>query len=113
MKDEGALQELLYVYHVTPNPNTPAGMIPAVLMFARKIKSDFDNLLPSKKRKIARQNTARYFIIDGKVFVMAYKNGNQGEEDGVIAKHIGKRLYLVKNRKRIQETREPSEKRIH
>eukprot|EP00106_Octopus_bimaculoides_P006911 XP_014774353.1 PREDICTED: uncharacterized protein K02A2.6-like [Octopus bimaculoides] len=35
--DKVALQQFLRVYRVTPNPNTPAGMSPAKLMFVRKI----------------------------------------------------------------------------
>ncbi|XP_014777996.1 uncharacterized protein K02A2.6-like [Octopus bimaculoides] len=50
---EVALQQFLRVYQLTPNPNTPADMSPAELMFARKIKSVFNKLLPGKKRKIA------------------------------------------------------------
>ena len=43
------LQEFLSIYRLTPNPNTNANVSPAELMFARKIRSKFDKLIPSKK----------------------------------------------------------------
>ena len=43
------LQEFLSIYRITPNPNTNANVSPAELMFARKIQSIFDKLIPSKK----------------------------------------------------------------
>ena len=44
------LQEFLFIYRITPNPNTNANKSPAELMFSRKIQSVFDKLIPSKKR---------------------------------------------------------------
>ncbi|XP_014785323.1 uncharacterized protein K02A2.6-like [Octopus bimaculoides] len=74
--DEVALQQFLRIYRVTPNPNTPAGMSPAELMFARKVKSVFDKLVRGKKkRKIAMANTTKLFKNGEKVFVRAYMNG--------------------------------------
>ena len=43
------LQEFLFIYRITPNRNTNASMSEAELMFARKIRSIFDKLIPSKK----------------------------------------------------------------
>ena len=43
------IQEFLSIYRITPNPNTNANMSPAELIFARKIRSIFDKLIPSKK----------------------------------------------------------------
>ncbi|XP_014769106.1 uncharacterized protein K02A2.6-like [Octopus bimaculoides] len=83
--DEVAFQSFLRVYHVTPNPNTPAGLSPAKLMFVRKIKSVFNKLLPGKKRIIAMENTARYFKIGAKRFVQqgtnveCYESGGRGD----------------------------------
>ena len=37
--DEKSLENFLSVYRITPNPNTNAGLSPAELMFARKIRS--------------------------------------------------------------------------
>ena len=41
------LQEFLSIYRITPTPNTNANMSPAELIFARKIWSVFDELIPS------------------------------------------------------------------
>ncbi|XP_052827148.1 uncharacterized protein K02A2.6-like [Octopus bimaculoides] len=69
--DEVALQQFLSVYSVTPNPNTPAGSTPAELMFAKKVKSVFNKLLPGKKRKSAREDIARSFKVSEKVYMRA------------------------------------------
>ena len=45
------LQEFPSIYQITPNPNTNANMFPAEQMFARKIRSIFDKLIPSKTGK--------------------------------------------------------------
>ena len=45
------LQECLSIYQIIPNPNTNGNMSPAELMFARKIRSIFDKLIPSKNGK--------------------------------------------------------------
>ena len=52
------LQEFLFIYRITPNPNTHANMSPAELMFARKIRSIFDKLIPSKKEIRKKMNTS-------------------------------------------------------
>ena len=45
-----ALQQFLQVYRITPNPNTPLAVSPAETMFARKIRSVFDKLLPKQNK---------------------------------------------------------------
>ncbi|XP_029633827.1 uncharacterized protein LOC115209534 [Octopus sinensis] len=75
--DEVTLLQFLRVYQVTPNLNTPGANSPAELMFARKVKSVFDKLLPGKKRKSARDDIAKLFKVVGKVYMRAYKNGKQ------------------------------------
>ena len=42
-------QEFLSIYRIAPNPNTNTNMSAAELMFARKIRSVFDRLVPLKK----------------------------------------------------------------
>lgn len=44
-----ALQTFFTVSWITPNPNTISGMSPIELMFARKMKSMSDKLLPDQK----------------------------------------------------------------
>ena len=45
-----ALQQFLQVYRITPNPNTPMGCSPAETMFARKIRSVLNKLIPRQTR---------------------------------------------------------------
>ena len=45
-----ALQQFLQVYRITPNAYTPLAVSPAETMFARKIRSVFDKLLPKQNR---------------------------------------------------------------
>ena len=45
-----ALQQFLQVYRITPTPNTPLAVSPAETMFARKIRSVFDKLLPKQNK---------------------------------------------------------------
>ena len=52
-----ALQQFLQVYRITPNPNTPLAVSPAETMFARKIRSVFDKLLP-KRNKLRKTTLA-------------------------------------------------------
>ena len=61
------LQEFLSIYRITPNPNTNANMSSGELMFARKIRSLFDKLIPSKKGKKLIPLIRR--IVQGKKFI--------------------------------------------
>lgn len=54
---EEALQKLLIEYRITSNTNTPTGIAPAELVFARKIELKFLKLLLTPKR--IRRNTKR------------------------------------------------------
>lgn len=46
-----SIQKFLAVYRITPNQNTNDNLSPAEIMFARKICSVFERMLPSKKKK--------------------------------------------------------------
>ncbi|XP_014774312.1 uncharacterized protein LOC106872013 [Octopus bimaculoides] len=48
--DKVAIQQFLRLYRVTLNPNVSEGSPPTELMFARKVKSVFDKLLPVKRK---------------------------------------------------------------
>lgn len=48
---EKALQQFLQVYRITPNSTTPSALSPAEVMFARKIRSVFDKLLPKQTKQ--------------------------------------------------------------
>ena len=45
-----ALQQFLHVYRIIPNPKTPLAVSPAETMFARKIRSVFEKLLPKQNK---------------------------------------------------------------
>ena len=47
--EEIGIQKFLAVYRITPNPN--ANLSPAEIMFAHKILSVFDRILPSQEKK--------------------------------------------------------------
>ena len=53
--NERSIQKFLAVYRITPNPNMSSDSSPAELMFARKISSVFDRLLPSPAKKTAKK----------------------------------------------------------
>ena len=102
--EEENIQQFLSVYRITPNHSAISGMSPAELMFARKIRSVFDRLLPEKKnesyKNSARQkSTMQYFRPGDKVFFKIYRGGKDFWEDGLITKRIGKMLYMVKGAK--------------
>ena len=81
-------------------------MSPAELMFARKIRSVFNRLLPKKKRSYQnrmKQENMKYFRPGDKVFLKRYKNGKEFWQDGVITQRVGKMLYMVKSKKLIHK----------
>ena len=57
-RTDKALQQFLQVGHrIKPNPNTPLAVSPAETMFARKVRSVFDKLLP-KQNKLRKTTLA-------------------------------------------------------
>ena len=50
------LQKFLSIYRITPNANVSSGIVPAELIFARKIRSVFDKLKPTEKKMNERKN---------------------------------------------------------
>lgn len=61
--DDGNIQQFLSIYRITPNPNAISGMSPAELMFARKIRSVFNRLLPDRKKELPEQNASGKYEI--------------------------------------------------
>lgn len=69
--DDGNIQQFLSIYRITPNPNAISGMSPAELMFARKIRSVFNRLLPERKKSYqnkTHQENMKYLRPGDKVF---------------------------------------------
>ena len=98
--NERSIQKFLAVYRITPNSNTDLGLSPASLMFARKILSVFDRLLPSTTKKIEKENFATKFYkpVD-EVFFRNYRGGKSFWEDGIITKRLGRVIYMSKGRR--------------
>ena len=70
-----AIQQFLQVYWVTPNKNTPSDMMLAEVMFARKIRSVFDKLIPQKPRSgYWNKVTNNHYEVDEKVIYRIYLN---------------------------------------
>ena len=70
-----ALQQFLQMYRIAPNPNTPMERSPAETMFARKVKSVFDKLIPRQaKFKKTVSPHKKHFYPGDKVLFKAYKN---------------------------------------
>ena len=96
--DEHTIQKFLAVYRITPNPNNDLNSSPAELMFARKIRSIFDRLLPEKKKKrITRKERlpVRRYSPGDKVYFKNFKNGKSHWMDGYIKKQIGNMVYTI------------------
>ncbi|XP_029639528.1 uncharacterized protein LOC115214468 [Octopus sinensis] len=96
--DKVTIQQFLRVYRVTPNPNVPEGSSPAKLMFARKVKSVFDKLLPVKKKIRTCKDIPKFFRIGDKVYIRMYKNGKQYWKEGETVTYIGRMMYGVRSR---------------
>ena len=104
-----ALQEFLQVYRITPNPNTPMGSLPAEKMFARKVKSVFDKLIPRQaKFKKTGSPHEKHFYPGDKVLFKTYKNNIAFWEVGTIKQRIGEMVYIVQWPKNSQMPYEPA-----
>lgn len=49
--EEKSIKKFLTIYRIMPNQNTNANLSPAEIMFARKVCSVFDRLIPRKTEK--------------------------------------------------------------
>ena len=85
----------------TPNQNTNTGLSPAELMFAWKIRSVFDKILPSTtKTTVTRENFSTMFYKPGdKILFLNYRTGKSFWEKGIIMKRIGHMLHSVRSSK--------------
>ena len=94
------LQLFLQVYQITPNKSAPSTLSPAESMFARRIRSVFDKLIPSKKSHIPTILVPRRkFNKNDKVFYKNYKNNMTTWEPGIIKERIGNMIYTVQGEK--------------
>ena len=69
-----ALQQFLQVYRITLNPNTPSTGSPVEIMFARKIRSAFDKLIPKQSKTNTTEHVTRKRFLPGqKIFSKIFK----------------------------------------
>ena len=87
-----SLNELLKKYRY----NTPLAVSPAETMFARKIRSVFDKLLP-KQNKLRKPTLApkKRFNPGEKNYLKKYQNNTSCWERGIIKKRISDMVYIV------------------
>ena len=97
--DERTIQKFLAIYRVTPNPNNDLKSSPAELMFARKIRSIFDRLLPDKKEVTRKNFPGREYFPGDKVFFKNFQKGKNYWMDGIIEKRIGNMVYTIQGPK--------------
>ena len=99
--DEKSLENFLSVYRITPNPNTNAGLSPTELMFARKIRSVIDRILPNTNKTTATREdlSTRFYKPGDKILFLNYRTGKSFWEEGIIMKRIGHVLYSVRSSK--------------
>ena len=91
--NERSVQKFLVVYRITLNPNTDSGLSSAKLMFARKILSVFDRLLPSPTKKVVKIKFAiKFYKPRDRVFFRNYRVW----EDRIITKRLGRVIYKLK-----------------
>ena len=90
-----ALQQFLQVYRVTPNANTPAELPPAQIMFARKVRSVFEKLLPRQIKHSKKQTVSKYYVPGEKNYFKIFKANKTFWELGTIKKRIGNMVYII------------------
>ena len=99
--DDRTIQKFLAIYRVTPNPSNDLNSSPAELMFARKIRSIFDRLLPDKKKKVTRKENflVRHYSTGDKIYFKNFQKGKNYWMDGIIKKRIGNMVYTIQGPK--------------
>ena len=76
------------------------GRSPAETMFARKVKSVFDKLIPRQvKFKKTVSPNKKHFYPGDKVLFKAYKNNITFLEVGTIKQRIGELVYIIQGPK--------------
>ena len=95
-----ALQQILQLHRITLNPDTPIERLPVETMFARKVKSVYDSLIPQQaKFKTTISPHKEYFYPGDKIFFKACKNNITFWEVGIIKQRIGELVYIVQGPK--------------
>ena len=69
-------------------------------MYAKKIRSVFDRLLPNRKKNYMKIKTNYKLYKEGdKVFFRKYQTGKCFWEDGIVTRRIGRVIYIIQGSK--------------
>ena len=83
------------VYRIMPNQNIKGNLSPAEIMYARKIHSVFDRLLPNRKKTYTKiKMNYKSYKEGNKVFFRNYRAGKCFWEDGIVTRRIGRVIYI-------------------
>ena len=83
------------MFRVTPNTNTPAELPPAQIMFACKVRSVFEKLLPRQIKHSRKQTVSKYYVPREKIYFKIFKANKTFLELGTIKKRIGNMVYII------------------
>ena len=94
--------KFLQVYRVILHRNAPSTMTLTEIMFAWKIRSVFDKLIPNKKKvEHTEQKTGyKFYGVGEKVFYQMYQMGKRCWEVGT----VGRMIYFVKGPKMVHKS---------
>ena len=94
-----ALKLFLMVYRITPNQNIKGNLSPAEIMYARKIRSVFDRLLPNRKNYMKIKTNYKSYKEGDKVFFRNYWAGKCFWDDGIVTRRIRRVFYIIQGSK--------------
>ena len=93
---EKAFQQFLHVYRITPNNKTLASQSPAEVIFACRIRSVYDKLLPKQtKPGITNIVPTKRYNPGEKDFFRIFKDSKSFWEAGTIERKVGNMMYFV------------------
>ena len=98
--EEKNIQTFLMVYRITPNQNIKGNLSPAEIMYARKICSVFNRLLPNRKKNYTKIKTNYKSYKEGdKLFFRNYRAGKCFWKDGIVTRRMGRVIYIIQGSK--------------
>ena len=86
------------VYRIMPNQNIKRKLSPAEIMYARKIHSVFDRLLPNRKNYTKIKTNYKLYKEGNKIF-RNYRAGKCFWEDGIVTRRIRRVIYIIQGSK--------------
>ena len=93
---EKALQQFLQVYRITLKNRTPASQSSSEVMFACRIWSVYDRLLPKQMKPGRTTIIPTKCYNPGEVFFRIFKDNKSFWEVGMIDRRVGNMMYIVK-----------------